>query len=376
VLTLVPIQQLRLGIVGYTLGRIRYGAALVHARSLRVTGIADMDVRSLRAWSRDLPGKPPLFPNLTTLLAGVSELDVVVVAVPLRERSPLVAEALRAGKSVLCDFPFTVSLAETDTLLQLAEENSVSLLPLLPRRFDPWFAQATRMIEEGALGALRQVRCEWSFPLGLGFALENGVALEPVGWHDLLQAIACQTADICRLWLGEAETVSADIDLPQAPGSNALIPRHASDPVANLIVGHKGGQSTHLLSRSRAVQPGERYILTGATGHMELILSAGETASTATVPSLTLYRSGQKPEAIDPETHDPDSVRSLSVERIHRLLMQLAETPQSPSLGAVTGREARQAMEIVHAAYLSTQDNSKVSLPLRRSPDIEPLYRL
>ena len=375
-LNLVPAQQLRIGIVGYTLGRIRYGAALSHSFALRVVGIADMDVRSTRTWSRDLPGKPPLFPNLTTLLAGAEELNAVLIAVPLRERSSLIAEALRAGKPVLCDFPFTVSLAETDTLLQLAEENNVPLIPFLPRRFDPWFEQATRVIEKGTLGTIRHVRCDWSFPLGLGFALENGVALDPVGWHELLQAIACQTADICRWWLGDAETVSADIDLPEPSGINTLVPRNAPDPVANLIVGHVHGQSTHLLSRSRAVQPGERYVLTGTTGHLELIVSAGETVSAAAVPSLTLYRSGQKPETIFPETLDLDSVRGLNVERTHRLLMRLAETPQSPSLPEVSGADARAALEIVQAAYLSAQDKSKVTLPLRRSPDIESLYRV
>ena len=373
-LNLVPLQQLKVGIVGYTLGRIRYGAALSHSFALRVVGVADMDVRALRVWARELPGKPPLFPNLNMLLAGASELDVVLIAVPLRDRAALIAEALRARKPVLCDFPFTVSLAETDTLLELAAENGVPLIPLMPRRYDPWFEQVTRMIEEGTLGALRQIRCEWAFPLGLGFALENGVALEPVGWHDLLQAVACQTADISRRWLGEAETVSADIDLPPPPG--ALIPRNAAEPVANIIVGHERGQSTHLLSRSRAVQPGERYVLTGAAGHLELVVSAGEAASTATVPALTLYRSGEKPESIFPETLDLDSVRGLNVERMHRLLMRLAETPDTPSLPEISGADARSAMEIVHAAYLSSHENNKVNLPLRRPPDIEPLYRI
>ena len=63
----------------------------------------------------------------------------------------------------------------------------------------------------GSLGAIRQIRCEWSFPLGSVFALENGVSPEGSDWYDLLQAIACQTADVCLRWLGRALSVSEDL---------------------------------------------------------------------------------------------------------------------------------------------------------------------
>jgi len=365
-------RSLRLGIVGYLMGRARYGAALMSLPSVRIVGIADPDTRVARVWARSLTEKPPVFATPEELLAEVPDLDALLIAVPLRDRAPWITRALLAGKSVLADFPFTARLTDTDTLLQIAEANSVALIPTLTRRFDPAFERAAQLLESGAIGGLRQARCEWSFPYTFAFGLENGVALEEGAWHDLLQAIACQTVDVCRWWLGEAHSVSADIDLPRASGGTALV-RRGAEPQSNLIVAHAQGQSTHHLSRSRATLATERYVISGALGHLELVISASEAAVGASLPSLTLHLPGRRPENALAETDfgDPDSTPAAL--RTRRLLDHFATALQEGTSPLSSGKEARIALEIVHAAYLSTHENLKVSLPLRRDPDIEAI---
>lgn len=361
----LPVRPLRLGIAGQYLGRARYGAALAALPTLQVIGIADADSRAARAWARELPGRPPVFADLLALLAALPDLDALLMSMPLPERAGGIKTALHAGKPVLCDFPFADSLSVTDRLITLAAQEQTLLMPTMPHRFDPYFQEASRMVAMGRMGALRQVRCEWNFPLGGSFALENGVVPEDSDWYDLLQAIACQTIDVCCWWLGAPLSVNADIDLP---AYTRLAGRRASAPVANLIVTHERGQATHLLSRSRSVQPGERYLLTGDADSLELLVSAGEAASVV-APSLKLRPLDRRPESVLPTNHN----QPLPSLRIQGQLLDFAHCIRTDASPEVTAEEARRAQETLHAAYLSARDGIKIPLPLRRLPDIDAL---
>ncbi len=358
-------QPLRLGVAGGALGRTRYGGALLAARPrVQVAAIVDADTRSARAWARELGagGAEAVFADLEALLASPLAFDALLIASPLPDRAPHIKQAALAGKPILCEIPFAATLGETDDALRTVQDAGVLLLPALWRRFDARFQQASDFVASGAVGTLRQARCHWTYPYAGAAAAEIGEE----NWNALLSLLACQTADACRWWLGGAQTVSADVDVQ---AEDALAPtgknRQQWEAIANLIVTHARGQSTHHLARTRAGQPDERYVLTGSTGRLELIAAA---PSGSTLPSLTLYRPGQRPEPLDGEN-------AASPEPIRALLQHFAHCVQTGQTPAVTGADLRAAMEIVQAAYLSSQENLKVSLPLRVPAIAAPLPR-
>ena len=358
-------SRLRVGVLYGSLGRIRYGAALAAAPVLEVTGVSDLDPRAAKTWARALGGKAAVFADLPALLASDPPLEALLLAAPLAERAALLTLALHAPLPVLCDAPFAFTLAETDRLLDLAVAHQALLMPVFPRRFDPYFQELARQAEAGAVGEIRQARCEWSFPVGGAANLSNGG--DPAeGWNVMFSHIACQTADLCRLWLGDAQGVSADIFVPErgARTSSGQYPHGGA--LANLIVTHERGQATHHLYQSRSQQPGERYLLTGAQGQLELIVSAGERSSVKEVPDLRLLRPGQRPERLPVPL--PDASLPPETQRLQRLLTHFAEAARTPELAAPTGTDARAALEIVHAAYLSAREGQKIRLPLRHSP--------
>src|SRR5579871_6368378 len=157
------LRPLRLGVLGCNLGRIRYGSALASLPSIRVAALSDPDNRISRVWARELGGKVPVYDDASLLLD--QPLDAVLIAAPLRDRAQQIADALRAGKPTLAEVPFALSLSDFDDLIALSVYHAVPLMPALPRRLDPYFQATTREIEIGAIGALQQVRCAWSFPV-------------------------------------------------------------------------------------------------------------------------------------------------------------------------------------------------------------------
>lgn len=349
----------RLGVVGSILGRTRYGEALAALHSIQIAALADADRNAARAWARQIGGRIPVFDDADAMFLAMPDLDGALISSATRHRAADVAAAANAGIPVFCEIPFATDLLTADSMLRLVAEQGILLLPAFPRRFDPLFSRMALAEDSGALGRIRQARCDWSFP---AFAAGGQVDQAQPSWHTVLQQLACQTVDISRWWLGEAVAVSADIDR-----SGRTDGREYMEGLANIIVTHERGQSVHHLARVRSTLADEGYRLTGELGHLELVCESSASGGTK-APTLTLHRSGLRPEAM-PTPTDALSEALPASARAQRLLLHFAECVRTGRAPRVSGTDARAALEVVLAANLSTDEGSKISLPLRRPPD-------
>jgi predicted dehydrogenase len=84
-------------------------------------------------------------------------MDLVVIATPNASHFELAQSALHAGKHVVVDKPCTVTLAETETLLELARAQGRVLTVFQNRRLDSDFLALQQVIQSGALGRLVEV---------------------------------------------------------------------------------------------------------------------------------------------------------------------------------------------------------------------------
>jgi predicted dehydrogenase len=85
------------------------------------------------------------------------DVDLVVIATPNETHAPLAEAALRAGKHVVVDKPFTVTLAEARALCTLARERGRLLSVFHNRRWDSDFLALRALLAEGALGRVTHV---------------------------------------------------------------------------------------------------------------------------------------------------------------------------------------------------------------------------
>lgn len=86
-----------------------------------------------------------------------ADIDVVVVNTPVQTHFEYSKKALEAGKNVIVEKPFTVSVSEAQELVRLADEKNLFLSVYQNRRFDRDYLQVQKVLAEGNLGNIKEV---------------------------------------------------------------------------------------------------------------------------------------------------------------------------------------------------------------------------
>lgn len=95
------------------------------------------------------------FRDLDVMLAD-DAIDLVVVNTPSITHFDYTKKALQAGKHVIVEKPFTATAAEAEALINLAKEKNKVLSVFHNRRWDSDFLTVKKVIESGALGAVKE----------------------------------------------------------------------------------------------------------------------------------------------------------------------------------------------------------------------------
>src|SRR6202012_2067122 len=140
-------RTIRVGLIGYGYAGKTFHAPLIQS----VPGLALVVVGS---------GKRELlqatYPGITVCSAAEvpthPEVDLVVIATPNDSHFPLAAAALRAGKDVVIDKPFTVTLAEARSLAEIAKQHNRLLSVFHNRRWDSEILATKAILQTGVLG--------------------------------------------------------------------------------------------------------------------------------------------------------------------------------------------------------------------------------
>src|SRR3954462_14666444 len=87
-----------------------------------------------------------------TAVVAQADLDLVVIATPNDTHADLARRALEAGRHVVVDKPFTLTLAEARELAHLAARAGRVLSVFHNRRWDADFLTLRRLVADGTLG--------------------------------------------------------------------------------------------------------------------------------------------------------------------------------------------------------------------------------
>ena len=85
-----------------------------------------------------------------------ADIEVIVVNTPVQTHFEYVKMALDAGKNVIVEKPFTVTVSEAEQLVNLAENKNLFLSVYQNRRFDRDYLQVQKVLAEGKLGNVRE----------------------------------------------------------------------------------------------------------------------------------------------------------------------------------------------------------------------------
>lgn len=102
-------------------------------------------------------GADHLYADYRELLAR-ERLDLVSVCTTARMRRQIVLDAAAAGvRGIWAEKPLALTLADADAMVDACRQRGVALAVNCARRWNPFFAETRRRIEEGDLGELLQV---------------------------------------------------------------------------------------------------------------------------------------------------------------------------------------------------------------------------
>ncbi|MFC0254093.1 Gfo/Idh/MocA family protein [Massilia consociata] len=101
-------------------------------------------------------------------LVDAGGIDLVYVATPHPQHADNALMALRAGKGVLVEKPFSMNLREAEQVVTLARTRRLFLMEAMWTRYLPAFDEVKRIIASGEIGEVRQVVADFGFTANFG----------------------------------------------------------------------------------------------------------------------------------------------------------------------------------------------------------------
>lgn len=146
-------DPIRAGLIGYGyVGKTFHAPLIAATEGWHLAGIASSDPAKVAADFRDVPVETD-----PQRLIARTDLDVVVIATPNAQHRPLAEAALAAGRHVVVDKPFTLTLKDARAVLSAAEAAGRHCAVFQNRRWDSDFLGVRQAVRDGAIGKLRHV---------------------------------------------------------------------------------------------------------------------------------------------------------------------------------------------------------------------------
>jgi predicted dehydrogenase len=212
-------DSIRVGLIGYGYASKTFHAPLIAGTpGMALAAVSSSDATKVHA---DWPNVPVV--SEPKHLFNDPNIDLIVIPTPNDTHFPLAKAALEAGKHVVVDKPFTVTLSQARELDALAKSLGRLLSVFHNRRWDSDFLTVKALLSEGTLGEITffeshfdrfrpQVRNRWREQAGPG----SGI------WYDLAPHLLDQAVNLFGL------PVSMTVDLAQLrPGAQTTDYFHA-----------------------------------------------------------------------------------------------------------------------------------------------------
>ena len=240
----------RVGVVGYGLSGSAFHAPIISVvPGLALAAIVTSNPDKVKQRYRDVV----TYKSYEQLLQDRS-IDVVVVTTPTFTHFEYAQSAIRHGKHVIVEKPFTVTTAEADELIALAHDGGVLLSVYQNRRFDNDFLTVKEIVQTNLLGnlAIFESHMDRFRPIVQDRWKEHNKpgsgTLYDLGSHLIDQAL---------LLFGIPNTVFADVGR-QRPGAQ-------TDDYFHMVLGYDTLRVI-LQSGTLVKQSGPRFTLHGSKG--------------------------------------------------------------------------------------------------------------
>ena len=157
----IPSKTIRCGLLGYgpAFNMGKGHAGWINATpGMQTVAMCDASPSRTEAARVELPGLQGYFNRLEDMLA-MPELDLVVNILPHNLHAPTTLQCLEAGKHVIQEKPFCITVAEANAMIDLARAKGVMLSLFHNRRWDGDYLTIRSLIDKGLIGEVFHIEC-------------------------------------------------------------------------------------------------------------------------------------------------------------------------------------------------------------------------
>lgn len=134
-----------------------------HQESCKVAGmtpvaVCDIDIRRANTAKQELGEHIQTFDSVSKLLEQ-SDAEMCVVITPHNTHAPITIECLNAGRHVVTEKPFTVTIDEATAVIETARKVNKMASVFHNRRWDGDFVTIRNLIRNGVIGDVFHIEC-------------------------------------------------------------------------------------------------------------------------------------------------------------------------------------------------------------------------
>ena len=147
-------ERIGVGIVGA--GGMGSGDAKQAARFGTIIAVADADLQHGERLKKAFEDRPEVYQDYRQLLDR-KDIDVIIQATPDHWHSKINIDAMRAGKDVYGEKPFSLTIREGQLVCRTVKETGRVFQTGTQQRSESRFQQAIELVRNGRIGKLKQV---------------------------------------------------------------------------------------------------------------------------------------------------------------------------------------------------------------------------
>ncbi|MEW7847965.1 Gfo/Idh/MocA family oxidoreductase [Massilia aurea] len=159
-------EAVRWGILGTGKIARAFATALKDVPGAVLAGVASRSQASADTFGHEF-GALASYGSYDALVADPG-IDLVYIGTPHPQHVENASMALRAGKGVLCEKPFTMNLREAEQVVTLARSKRLFLMEAMWTRYLPAYQEVQRILASGEIGTPRHVVADLGFAATFG----------------------------------------------------------------------------------------------------------------------------------------------------------------------------------------------------------------
>lgn len=157
----LPDKTIRCGLLGYgpafNMGKGHAGW-INDTPGMQAVAMCDAVPARVEAAKQELPNLKGYFTSLDDMLA-MDGLDLVVNILPHNLHAPMTLKCLGAGKNVVLEKPFCITVAEANAMIDMARGKGLMLSLFHNRRWDGDYLTIRDLVDRGLIGDIYHVEC-------------------------------------------------------------------------------------------------------------------------------------------------------------------------------------------------------------------------